>query len=321
MRVVERELGRYSHGVWTTAMTDGLGVPAGVARQRRAQGLWQRVHRGVYADGGVQLDAVQRGWAAVLAGGPGATAARRTAARMWSLPLVDDDDPATGHDEHRYDDVACPRPLADRPLLHPVRLQLERGETCGVGGCPVTTPLRTLWDLTRVLRPEALVCALDDALRRGLVSHGELQAYAERRTGHAGVGRFRWAAAQADGRAESPLETLGRLLTPAVPLVPQVAVRGPALLARIDLADEQHRFGVEADGRAGHAGEQLVRRDRDRERWLVRSGWVLERYGWYDVRRRPAALRERVQQSWQQHLARHGPGPGAGTSPGVWTRP
>lgn len=42
-----------------------------------------------------------------------------------------------------------------------------------------------------MLRPEALVCALDDALRRGLVSHGELQAYTERRAWHAGVGRLR----------------------------------------------------------------------------------------------------------------------------------
>src|SRR5213079_1378479 len=35
-----------------------------------------------------------------------AVASGRSAARVWGLPLIDDDDPATGASEHRIDDVA-----------------------------------------------------------------------------------------------------------------------------------------------------------------------------------------------------------------------
>lgn len=90
-------------------------------------------------------------------------------------------------------------------------------------GLWVTTPARTLLDCARLLSHEALVCALDEALHRGLVALDDLQAYAER-AGQLGAPALREGLAVSDGRAESPAETLARLLLlPVLPgLVPQV---------------------------------------------------------------------------------------------------
>ncbi len=109
-----------------------------------------------------------------------------------------------------------------------------------------------------VLRPDALVCALDDALHRGLVEPEHLEELVRGCTGRPGARALADGVARADGRAESPAETLRRLvLAPVLPgLVPQVVVRDEQGLpvARLDLGDRTLRLGVEADGQRGHAG-------------------------------------------------------------------
>ncbi len=114
----------------------------------------------------------------------------------------------------------------------------------------------------------------------------------------AGVVALRGAVARADGRAESPAETLARLaLLPHLPgLVPQHRLRGPdgRVLARYDLGDEQLRLAVEADGKAGHAGDQMVAKDRQRDRVSERYGWRTERVTWWELRCRKAAVVRRI---------------------------
>jgi hypothetical protein len=268
-------LGLRSCGVWTRAealAVLGRGQVDALVRAR----TWQVPWRGVYADAGHELDPEQRAWAAVLAAGGAqddqsgrrlrAVARGRTAARVWGLPLVDDRDPATGSDEHRLDEVAVGRRLPTQHWagreLRPFRTALSSAELVRLpSGVWLTSPLRTLVDCAGVLSFDALVCALDAGLRRRPVTPQDLEAAVRARTGRAHSRTLRSAVRRADARAESPPETLARLLlSPSLPgLVPQVELvdhagaRGRAVRPR--RRDRTARRGVRRQGRARRPGD------------------------------------------------------------------
>lgn len=353
------ELGEASLGVWMRS--DAIPI-LGRGRVDRlvAQGTWHSPWPGVLADGGTDLDPRQRAVAAVLASGgtvdvdqeqddqeyddasplpagaaggrrPGrAVVCLRTAARVHRLPLIDDDDPATGADEHRLDHVHVPSHLRDLVVtappgtgrlvgnrfvpapprvLHRHQLALCADEVERTAwGLWVTTRARTLYDCAGVLTHEALVCAIDAALHRRLVTSSALVAMAERHHGEQGAPAFRAALEVADGRAESVAETLARLvLQPVLPgLEPQVKIyddRGD-ILARVDLGDRAAKLAVETDGKRAHAGERMVAKDNRRDRGTRGQGWWTERATWWDCRRGQAALRQRVVGEHRRLMAR-----------------
>jgi hypothetical protein len=303
------ELGVGTGGVWTTADARRRGLTVEQVRHRTASGEWQRLRRGVFTDGGIVADAGMRAWAAVVAaGGSGrAWATGRTTARLLDLPLIDDDDPATGALDRAHDDVAVPptrRPV-QRTTLRVHRGVLTAGTTT-IAGCPTVTLEGALLPLAAVLTHEALVCLLDAALHRHLLDRTQLTLVVERGTGRQHSAALRLAASVADPRAESPAETLARLLLlPVIPsLEPQVELFDDVarLVARFDLGDRHVRFAVEADGKRGHAGSTMVARDRRRDRSTGRWGWATERVTWFELRRQQAALVQRVLEERQRHV-------------------
>lgn len=320
-----RGLGAQTCGVWTRRDALELLSP-GQVRAHLGRGEWQVVLHGVYADAGHVLDAAQRAYAAVLASGgrhhPAAgggavavAACGRTAARVWGLPLVDDDDPATGAAEAGVDDVQVRGARRARSttsgVLRRHDLVLQPGDLRRLpSGLVLTCPLRTLVHCASLLRHEALVCALDDALHRRLVTASDLDAAVQRFRGEPGSPALRAAVAVADGRAESPAETLARLLLlPVLPtLEPQVELRERwgHLVARFDLGDRRARFAVEVDGKRGHAGTAMWARDRARDRRTGAYGWTTERVTWFELRRQPDAVRRRLLAAHAAHVARVG---------------
>jgi hypothetical protein len=300
------ELGATTLGVWTRQAALEV-LTRGQIQRRVASGTWQQVLPGVYADGGYVLSTEQRAVAAALATGDHvdrsagdrvrAVACGRTAARVYGLPLIDDDDPSTGAREALIDDVHTFRARSGRSLVleagdHRLvrhRLTLLDGELHRhASGLLLTSPLRTALDCTRLLSHEAAVCVLDAGLRLRWFSGADLEGAAAAREGWPGVGRLRAAIRASDGRAESPGESLARLLLhPALPgLVPQVRVRDERgrVVARLDLGDEDVRLGVEVDGKRGHAGAQMVAKDRRRDRRTEAWGWWVERITWHEIR-------------------------------------
>lgn len=315
-------LGTTTAAVWTRRAALAV-VPRGTLAALLRDGRWWSPFPHVYADGGFALDPLQWGFAAALASGypevvdptGPCTALRavpcgRTAARVWGLPLLDDDDPATGALDRLHHDVSTWHPARDlrsRPrtageqvhVLHRHRLGLTAGDLARhPGGLWLTGPARTLLDLGRLVSLEAQVCAVDAALHRGLVEVPQLRALVEAHLGRLGVVRLRQALALADAGAESPAETLARLvLKPVLPgLRTQVTLRDGHgwPLARFDLADEALRLAFEADGRRGHAGDAMAAKDRGRDARTEALGWVTERATWYELRCRPDRVRQRV---------------------------
>lgn len=323
------ELGAHSLGVWSRG--DALrAVTRGQLQHLVLTGEWQEPLPGAYCDGGYELSPEQRAWAAVLATGEQtpqaaerpnsrshAVACGRTAARVHGLPLIDDDDPSTGARDTLADDVHTFRARGGRSRVvtageHTLvrrRLTLLPGDLVRhSSGLLLTSALRTACDCARLLTHEAAVCVLDAGLRRGLFTSEELGVAVQSREGWPGVRRLARAVHDADGRAESPAETLARLLLrPVLPaLEPQVRVRDSRgrIVARLDLGDEQARFGVETDGKRGHAGTAMVAKDRRRDRRTGDCGWYVERLTWHELRTEQAAVRARVVALHAQHRER-----------------
>lgn len=131
-----------------------------------------------------------------------------------------------------------------------------------------------------------------------MVTSAELARVAGSCVSHRQRELFAAAVERSDGRAESPGESLTRLLLqPDLPgLEPQVRVVDAAgrLIARYDLGDNALMLCVEFDGRANHEGELMVAKDRLRDSGATGRGWTTERITWFEVRRRREATRRRV---------------------------
>lgn len=296
MREAEQRLGAETAGVWTASAARMAGFTTDEIRGRVYAGEWQQLRPGVFTDGGVVPDAFQRASAAVQAACTVrrvAVAAGRTAARMWDIPLVDDSDPATQRFEATEDDLVLTFGATQAKGLHSRQLTLAPGDVCLLRGIPTLTLHRTLYDLASVLRQDALVCALDAVLHQQRVTRAQLDRIATERSWCPGVAAFRTAAALTDALAESPHETLTRLvLKPVLPdLRSQVRVYDGSgrIVARLDLGDKARRLGVESDGATYHAGRAAQDRRRD-----ARTGWTVERCSWFETRCEPEQLRRRV---------------------------
>ena len=316
-------LGASTRAVWTRAQALEV-ITRGQIASLLYDGAWQSPFPGVYADGGYALDPVQLGFAGVLASGfrPGAlersgpvsqlraVACGRTAARVCGMALIDDDDPATGAQDRYHHDVAVWRSLRDVrstpvapegpvDVLHRHQLTVRGHEVARhSSGLWLTVRERTLLDLAPLLSLQALVCAIDRELNRGLVRLEDLEQIALERKGCRWAPRFAEAVALADAGAQSPAETLGRLLLqPELPnLRTQVPLfdRAARMIACFDLADEQIKLAFETDGKVGHAGEAMVAKDRRRDARTGPYGWWTERATWYELRRQPDHVRRRV---------------------------
>jgi hypothetical protein len=149
-----------------------------------------------------------------------------------------------------------------------------------VGGILVTKHLRTACDLGRMLHRDQAFAALDSLLRLGVFTLGELVAAVERYKGFRGVRQLRALAPDADGRAESPGESILRrrwldcLDLPRPDL--QIEVEGPHGVCFLDLGLPDLRYAAEYDGAEWHGEAQRVH-DRERRSGIAEQGaWIID---------------------------------------------
>ena len=175
--------------------------------------------------------------------------------------------------------------------------QLPAAEVTDVAGVRATTADRTVIDVSRRATFRAAVVTADAALRQGL-EPDVLRATAARWSGWP-YGRQPVLVAQfADGRAESPLESLGRVALHEQGVEPpelQVEVwLGGVFVARVDHLWEE--FGVvgEADGMGKYDVDGALRDEKRRQETLEQIGFVVVRYDWDDAYRKQEQLAARV---------------------------
>ncbi len=167
-----------------------------------------------------------------------------------------------------------------RGTSHIYGATLTPGEQAGWFGCPATTIARTLVDLGRHDRWDAIMAA-DAALCQSLTSAAGIDRALEAAAGWPGVRQARTVLLLASPDAESPLESITRLR------LHEGGFPAPRLQVwigrdRVDMLFEEHGLILEMDGLAKYSDEEW-RREKRREVRLRKLGYRIERVTWDDV--------------------------------------
>jgi hypothetical protein len=182
--------------------------------------------------------------------------------------------------------VAAEQTLGRRTRAHLYCATLEEADVTSWFGAPVTTVARTVVDLGRHDRRDAIM-AFDAALRADIVTVEAMSQALDRARGWPGSARAREVLWLASPLSESPLESLVRLALHDSGFPPpqlQAEITDPELgrVYRVDLLWERQRLVLEADGRGKYSGDELWQEKR-RETRLRRLGYRVERVLWRDV--------------------------------------
>lgn len=257
---------------------------AGISKGQLRGSAWRRVCTGWYCWVRYPLTETAR-LIPIARGLPeGFAFAGPIAARLHDLDV-----PLKGRPE-----VIVPAPTATSERVQAIvrREQLDPSLVVWRKGFPVTSALRTCFDLAARLPPHDAVVALDQALAAGIVDLETLEAFVAGRAGNHGVVRARRAVALAEPRSESPMETRLRLLLQLSGLPrpeAQVELRTPAgqFVARVDLFYPEPGVAIEYDG--DNHRDRLVE-DNRRQNRLLEIGVRLLRYTAPDLRTRANAV-------------------------------
>ncbi|MTK02571.1 type IV toxin-antitoxin system AbiEi family antitoxin domain-containing protein [Micromonospora sp. CP22] len=276
-------------GVVTAAQALSAGYTRDQIRHLLRSGRWTRMARGRFVPGPVQ-DVLRhrraRIGAAVDSLGPEAVAVLDTAAELHGIAGL-----RVTSTIHVSVPPDHPRPQRrSDPDLVVHQLTLGPADVGTVAGIPVTSAVRTVADVILRVGRYPAVCVLDSALNRRLLTEADLAAIPALLTGRRGAVAARQRLTEADGRAQSPLETRTRLRCVdggVPPDVLQLEVRDDDgyLLGIGDLGWRGPRVIAEADGAAPHGTPQAVFEDRVRQNRLVNAGWRILRFTWSDTLR------------------------------------
>jgi very-short-patch-repair endonuclease len=189
-------------------------------------------------------------------------------------------------------------PRGQHRRLSPVACELHWADDVPADG-PCTTRLQTVLDCARTLPFAAGLTVADSALRGRVLDRSQLMVAAAELAGP-GCRRARRVAAAADGRSESPLESVVRAILIEAGIQgfePQVVVRDGVFSARVDLGHRELLLALEADSFAFHGSRAALARDCRRHTNLTIRGWRVLRFSWEDVMFHPEWVVEAVRQA------------------------
>lgn len=147
------------------------------------------------------------------------------------------------------------------------------------------------------LEPAAQLAAIEGAVRKGIVARDVIRGFRV-----TSPSRRRWLAARLDPSAESPTETLARVVMrdAGLDVRPQVDFDR---VGRVDFLVEG-KVIVECDGKTYHSDPEAFQRDRDRDRALTTRGHLVLRYTYFDVLLRRGEFEPDVRATLWRHGAR-----------------
>jgi very-short-patch-repair endonuclease len=236
--------------------------------------------------------------AAVLWAGDGAVISHATAARLWGI------------DGARERKVELWLPSARNPR-HQL-IEVHRGpridglDLARRGPIPVTTPVRTLIDLSPRMEDDRLLAAVESAFRTKLCTPERLGARVEmlRTSGRPGAGRLAEILSARSGPAlESMLEAkVWRLVQRTGLPLPhrQFWVSLPGGRYRLDFAWPEQKVGLECDGWEHHGTRTAFDPDRARFAEFAAARWHILPVTWRTCAREP----ERVERWLRDSLSR-----------------
>ena len=232
---------------------------------------WLRVAYGIYADSRLDRDHELRCRALALDLPAQTFFAGPSAACLYGVAHARTfDDPA-----HLI--VPAGRRLNERKLTRVHRMTLTDHEVAMKGDLPVTTPLRTSWDIALWTDLIPAVTMIDALLAAQLLTADQLGELVQARFGWHGSQRAGRVFALADGASQSPQESRLRvmLIRSGLPRpVSQFPVQVNGRVLHPDLAWPEFKIAIEYDGRWHDAPGQFDL-DRRRLNLLVAEGWIV----------------------------------------------
>ena len=298
-----QEIATRQFGVFTTAQALGAGHSREEIRTFLRTRRWAPVRRGVYCTAESASGRDERTSHLV------ATAA---------VLLVLDGRAAVSHASGAavHDLLVPARALAEVRLTDPdewrrgrgyrvSRAQLPEEQVVDWGPFAAASIARSLVDCAREWDLVDAVVAMDDALHRGLVTPAALRDVVLGQRHWEGIGGAARAVSLADARAESPLESRGRvqIVTNGLPVPElQVDLWAPGgHLGRVDAWYEDAAVAIEFDGRVkyrdpwrGRSSADVLWEEKRREDRLRASGVRVLRWAMADVGRDWALSRDRL---------------------------
>ena len=175
----------------------------------------------------------------------------------------------------------------------------------------VTSPSRTVVDCIRFLPFDEALAVADSALRHGALTKARLVWLASQVRGK-GAGQARKVAAAASPKAANPFESVLRAISLTVrglDLEAQVWLTVDGRRVRPDLLDRRLGLIVEAESFEWHGNPAALTRDCSRYTAFVLAGYVVLRFSWWQVMRRP----EYVAECLRRFVAGDGPAGRANT--------
>ncbi len=294
---------------FTTARMRAAGNSPGQIGTRVRHGLLVPIGRGIYVSRTVAKqfagvpngDHVLRAAAALAHSGRDCAVSHQSAALLHNIALIAD----------QVSDVTITTWTGGRRGLrhgvHTYASAMPAAHLTRKFGLPVTTAGRTVVDLARSLTFAEAVVAADSALHQGLTTVAELRhiaAECRRRRGGDAANRV---AHFASVLAESPLESLARVVFDEGGLPPpdlQVPITSAdnQFIGRVDFLWRQCKVVVEVDGAAKYDEDpKRARTELWRDKALRRAGYEVIHFSWSEITRQPeqvvaavwAALRAR----------------------------
>lgn len=270
-----------SEPVFTAADAHAVGCSTSALKHAVRRGRLIRVRRGVYARSEAASPLVEH--EAVGVAHPDLPLSHLSSARLRGIPIV-------GQRAGGLPEVTVPpRANAHLPGIKPYRARLREHDVELFDGRLMTSIARTVIDLARDYPIQTSIPALDFVLHEKLATAEDLVDVLDFCRTWPGSRRARRAARLSDSRAESPLESVSRLVIPRIGLPtpePQVVILDSFgnHLGRCDFYWDE--FGVvgEADGRSKYAVDSSVgQAEKDREAALRRVRLELTRWDWTRV--------------------------------------
>ncbi|MEH3157186.1 MAG: hypothetical protein PGN29_18430 [Gordonia paraffinivorans] len=234
-----------------------------------------RLHRGVYADPRIPLDPVGTIRAAWLRAGPETVVGGVSAAVLHGATFFD----VTGHVELIRDPNGQGRRTRGVRII---RAELNPADVVTVHGMPVTSPVRTAFDLGRRGPAWMGLAHLDDITRATDLDLGELWRFIVAHPAMRGVRQIRGLIPWIDPCAESSGESWTRFLIlddglPRPESQLKVYDETGVIVAKFDLAYRDEKIGVEFDGFDFHYTDEQRTSDAVRDRATGNLGWTTVR--------------------------------------------
>jgi very-short-patch-repair endonuclease len=283
-RTAEQRIARLAyaaHGVVTRSQLLRAGVSPDEIRHRLHSGALLREHRGVYRVGHRAPSVEARYLAAVWACGRDAVLSGRAAGHLLGILATPPYMPeVTGPTERRIPGIITHRSRKPEGTIW--------------RGIPVTTPARTLVDLSSVLAVEALARACHEASIKHGTTPNEVEAALARRSNARGAAELRRVLRGDERVSLSALERrfLALLQEAGLPLP---VTNRPAGGRYVDCRWVERRLTVELDGYRYHSSRYAWEQDRRREREAFARGDDFRRYTYGDVFERPRPMLAELQ--------------------------